>query len=49
MLGWPMCMKPAITTHIIFLPSGLKRTLGDNLQYFYKKRPKEGLSESNTE
>ena len=35
-LGWPTFMKPTITTHIIFLPSGLKQTLGDNLEYFIK-------------
>ena len=49
MLGWLTSMKLTITTHIIFLPSELKRTLGDNLQYFYKKKLKEGLSEYNTE
>ena len=41
--------KSIITAHVIFLPSGLKQILDDNLQHLYKKRPKERLSESNIE
>lgn len=43
MLGWLTSMKP--TNPHKLPPKWLKRTLSGNLQYLYKKRPKEGLLE----